>query len=361
MKETWLHLRQQFTLSGISKLCFVLVFGLMVGSGLASAQTAAPSGKIAFISDCGISNGGYQCLAVIDADGTNRLDLVSYLLPYEDAWSPDGTTIAFTGVVGGLFVIPAAGGTPVTLVSGASVSSPTWSPDGSRIAFSNLSNGGVIQVVPAIGGPTVSLTSSSSSRSPSWSPDGGRIAFSSDRDHRNDPAPMLELYVMNADGSGIIRLAPGVNAPLGAGWATDGLRLVFTCVSNSGFTDVCTAATDGSGSSVLTTNAYDDQSPMWAPNGSRILYASTYDYDACGNNLAHVTVMNADGSGHVDLGSGPLGTTGVTVTSPVWDPDGRRIAFTNWDLDSWVYVPPCVGNVCQTGVYEYCSSVPSVY
>src|SRR5262249_60838706 len=108
MKETWLHPRQQFTLSGISKLCFVLVFGLMVGSGLASAQTAAPSGKIAFISDCGISNGGYQNLPRNDADGTQRPDLVSSPPPSQNAWSPAGTTIPVTGGVGGLFGTSAA-------------------------------------------------------------------------------------------------------------------------------------------------------------------------------------------------------------------------------------------------------------
>jgi TolB protein len=38
---------------------------------------------------------------------------------------------------------------------------------------------------------------------PAWSPDGNRIAFISDRDG-ND-----QLYVMRADGSGIVRLTSG--------------------------------------------------------------------------------------------------------------------------------------------------------
>ncbi len=38
---------------------------------------------------------------------------------------------------------------------------------------------------------------------PAWSPDGGRIAFSSF--HEGD----VGIYVMNADGSGVVRLAEG--------------------------------------------------------------------------------------------------------------------------------------------------------
>src|SRR5262249_61751291 len=109
MKETWLHPRQQFTLSGISKLCFVLVFGLMVGSGLASAQTAAPSGKIAFISDCGISNGGGPSPPAIDAHRTKTPHFVSYPPPYQSARVPGGTTNALSGAVGGGLVFPAGG------------------------------------------------------------------------------------------------------------------------------------------------------------------------------------------------------------------------------------------------------------
>jgi len=40
---------------------------------------------------------------------------------------------------------------------------------------------------------------------PSWSPDGSRIAFTSDRDSQNGSVN-LEIYVMNADGTGVARV-----------------------------------------------------------------------------------------------------------------------------------------------------------
>ena len=80
---------------------------------------------------------------------------------------------------------------------------PVWSPDGERIAF--VSGGNLnsdIYVMNADGSGITRLTHNKAddlsdwSLSPAWSPDGERIAFYSGRD----------IYVMNADGSGITRL-----------------------------------------------------------------------------------------------------------------------------------------------------------
>src|SRR6266508_2657137 len=57
---------------------------------------------------------------------------------------------------------------------------------------------------------------------PSWSPDGQRIAFYSDRDGNG------EIYVMNADGSGLTRLTDNDAIDIPYGWSPDGRNLVFT-------------------------------------------------------------------------------------------------------------------------------------
>src|SRR5688572_31179416 len=74
---------------------------------------------------------------------------------------------------------------------------PKWSPDGSRVAFVA---GYDILVVSLADGAITNLTNHLRGSSPAWSPDGGKIAFISNRDG------LMELYVMNADGSGVRRL-----------------------------------------------------------------------------------------------------------------------------------------------------------
>lgn len=61
---------------------------------------------------------------------------------------------------------------------------------------------------------------------PTVSPDGGRIAFLSDRDGTED------LYVMNADGSGVRRLSTGVRPGGRPYWSADGRELTFNVTAN---------------------------------------------------------------------------------------------------------------------------------
>ena len=57
---------------------------------------------------------------------------------------------------------------------------------------------------------------------PAWSPDGRQIAFESDLD--GDP----EIFVMNADGSGVRQLTHNTIWDEGPAWAPDGTKLAFS-------------------------------------------------------------------------------------------------------------------------------------
>jgi len=75
---------------------------------------------------------------------------------------------------------------------------------------------------------------------------------------------------------------------------------------------------NGSGQVNLTNNPADDYGAAWSPDGSRIAFHSGRD-----GNL-ELYVMNADGPGQVNLTNNP----GYDV-SPVWSPDGSKIAFSS--------------------------------
>ena len=83
---------------------------------------------------------------------------------------------------------------------------PAWSPDGSKIAFVKTtyynqgSNWGVIWVMNADGSNMVKLTDDTEKlNSPAWSPDGNKIVFVG-------PVNKSDIWVMNADGSNKINL-----------------------------------------------------------------------------------------------------------------------------------------------------------
>src|SRR5437867_8355026 len=61
---------------------------------------------------------------------------------------------------------------------------------------------------------------------PSWSPDGSRIAFTSDRDSQGGTVN-LDIYVMNADGTGIARVTADTAQDDEAAWSPDAARLAF--------------------------------------------------------------------------------------------------------------------------------------
>jgi|SRR5215469_286381 len=76
-------------------------------------------------------------------DGTERMQLTT--LPFRAGtprWSPDGTRIAFGGVLGDepwkIYIVSAGGGTPeVAVESKSGEQDPTWFPDGDSIVFAS--------------------------------------------------------------------------------------------------------------------------------------------------------------------------------------------------------------------------------
>ncbi len=210
-----------------------------------------------------------------------------------------------------------------------------WSPDGSRMVYQDpiVSERG-IYVANADGSAAVRLTDGINDAWPSWSPDGSHVVFASTR---YDPSIGLcepagadwlcptDIYVMNADGSGVRRLTTDTAPEYQPVWSPAGDRIAFVrAVGDGNATAIYTMAADGSDvRQVSSGDGGSDFSPSWSPDGSRIAFAAIR-YEDRG-----IWVMGADGTGERLLISDGY------LDDPEWSPDGRLIAFVRDDA-LWV-------------------------
>jgi Tol biopolymer transport system component len=192
---------------------------------------------------------------------------------------------------------------------------PSYSADGKSIVFcSTRSNGFQIWAMTQNGNDLRQLTNVGFAWFPSYSPDGTKIAFSG----QAGTDPNDEVFVMNADGSGLTALtalATGNNE--WPRWSPDGQKIAFVS-DRTGLEQVYTMNADGTDQTELTFQPVEhDQLADWSPDGSKIVYTQG---DIAVNEK--IWVMNADGSDQHQVSSG-----GTDDFGPVWSPDGTQIAF----------------------------------
>ena len=154
------------------------------------------------------------------------------------------------------------------------------------------------------GSHLVNLTAGSEANEfdPSWRPDGRKLAFVSDRLTPTTPGPNpdVEIFVMNADGSGVRQLTVNDVVDESPSWSPDGRRLVFHRNLNPaveqgdyehGNYEVFTMRADGTHQRNLTNSPNSQELwPDWSPNGRRIALNSNRDGDH------EIYTMRPDGS-----------------------------------------------------------------
>ena len=184
-----------------------------------------------------------------------------------------------------IYVMRADGSHPTKLTSNTDIDyfSASWSPDGKQIAFSaryGKNAKGDIYVMNADGSGIRQVTKHPGHDSaPAWSPDGRRIAFISDRDAK-DPSGKdheMQIYVMRVDGSEQQRLIKTTTHDYDPQWSPDGKRIVYYAEKGDRKDQVWVVNADGSNPTLLTAGVGHNIFPSWSPDGKSILFTSHRD------------------------------------------------------------------------------------
>jgi Tol biopolymer transport system component len=168
--------------------------------------------------------------------------------------------------------------TQLEAAGGPSIDFPAWSPDGQRIAVVSTRAPTYALYEIAIDDGRVRQLQSSQDFAygrPSWSPDGTRLALSGVR-VVNGVRENTGIYLVNADGSGLVRLTTGEDGF--ASWSPDGARIAFQRrhPDSSGWIHIHLVRLEDLKESQLTFGnsapALLNLTPVWSPGSQKIAF-----------------------------------------------------------------------------------------
>jgi Tol biopolymer transport system component len=241
----------------------------------------------------------------VDADGQNDTRLTENdcvgALPI---WSKDGSLIVYYCYDPdrlSLWVMDQDGSNARFVTELPDLMQLNWSPDNQHLTYHASQPDGSendIYVLDILSGEIVNLTEDSSvwDAFPAWSPDGKLITFVSDR--AESGKSLDDVWVMNADGSGLVNL------------------------TNNG-------------------EDWEDDFPAWSPDGQAIAFFRSSIFEADEGGPAGLWAMDADGKNQRLVTAIEGFRAGG---APAWSPDGQFLAYVfNLDGEENVWVVPSTG------------------
>ncbi|HEX9659783.1 MAG TPA: protein kinase, partial [Rhodothermales bacterium] len=264
-------------------------------------------------------------------------------LEVDPAFSPDGKLLAYSaGSVHSMdiYVRQTFGGRAINLTDELPGHHrwPQWSPDGTRIAFvSTRGSRSIISIIPALGGSLEAVAAPEiesiefspaspgiAAGSPTWSPDGNAIAYVEGNE--------LRAYALDAKGS---RLITESNLPHSSRWSPDGSLIAFAAgndefvfgtitFANNAPNSIQVVNAEGGEPIELVSNQSTNVSPVWAPDGRHLFYASSQA------GALDIYYLGLDRSGR--RATPPIRlTTGLSAFGFSLSPDLKRIAYARLD------------------------------
>jgi dipeptidyl aminopeptidase/acylaminoacyl peptidase len=255
------------------------------GRTLAEPRLSPDGTRIAFLSTVG----GTARIVVVDLDGDGIEVVVTTAPPPVPSqaygggafdWAPDGSSLVYAAVDGGLWRQAVAGGPPVRLVTGGGpVAAPAVSPDGARVAYVIDARDVCVTSMDPEGPWPVRLTSGADfALDPAWSPDGRTLAWV-EWDVPNMPWDESRIVVRDAEASTEPKVVAG-----GVGVSVCQPR--FSSDGTLGFVDDASGWANVVAGSTRVDEAREhagatwgpgDRSWCWSPDGRSVAYTRNED------------------------------------------------------------------------------------
>ena len=308
---------------------FILI-ACLATLGLAVAGWGQADGKIAFISD----REGHNDVWIMNADGSDPVNLTQGRDCASPAWSPDGTQIAYIAS-GEIWLMDADGSNPQQVTDDAVDKARLfWSEDGSSIYYVAV----VTLPLPDEWAPDAFVTEldGSGSSSADWreiyrrffpgvSPDGTQLAIVTlweDReDHRHGPR------VLRPGEPGTVR--PGEPYTAKHRRYEAGRVHALFYIGTSAFDHMHSGdlLPESLQNKLIYTEPYEEWRtyPTWSPDGLRIAFASFLDFMG----QFEIWAADTDGDNWVEL------TNGLGGREPTWQPVVPSATATSVEAQSW--------------------------
>ena len=276
----------------------LITLSLLLIYGYASAE---PTGVIAFNSE---REGRKREVYLINADGTNERKWLHSPNAFGMAWSPDGKWVAFSQrnakQEDNLFVLELGTGKQKNITArwrglGMDFFSPDWSGDGKwltltcRLRDEIRSN---ICIMEMDGDNWKQLTNAPHENHqnvhPSWSPNEEKIVFDAGGGGIGADEKDHGIFVMDRNGRNRGQLSPSGQGPA---WSPGGTKIAFySNLHNLGQEDIYVMNADGTNIVRVTNHPRSDRFPAWSPDGRWIAFMSPR-----GRTGWDIYVVNANG------------------------------------------------------------------